>query len=192
MDNTELELLLRDAAPQPHLPTGLAAHRERILAGAKARRTRRVRVWTATAAAVAVLLGGGSAAMAGSGMETPWGWVADNVFSVPNAAQQCFAGFTIGVAGEEDSDAAREAREFLSGLDLATLDTAQMEGETRAALLNANDEQGGASPTVVSDAELKQRAVWRVASELVWEHLAAEGYDPNTVGFNMAAEGCDE
>lgn len=86
MDNTELDLLLRETAPQPPLPNGLAAHLERILAGARSRRTRRLRVWTASTAVAAVIFGGGSAAMAASGMETPWGWVADNVFSVTNGA----------------------------------------------------------------------------------------------------------
>lgn len=99
MDNTELELelelVLRETAPQPPLPTGLAGHRKRILAEAKPRRARRLRAWTAGVAASVLLLGRGSAAMAAGGMETPWGAVVDNVFSASNGAYICFAGFTV-------------------------------------------------------------------------------------------------
>ena len=70
-DNTELELLLREMAPQRPLPTGLAGHRERILDEAKPRRARRLRAWTVGVVASVLLLGGGSVAMAAGGMETP-------------------------------------------------------------------------------------------------------------------------
>ena len=104
MDNTELELLLRETAPQPPLPAGLAGHRERILAEAKPRRVRRLRAWTAGVAVSVLLFGGGSAAMAAGGMETPWGWAADNVFSVSNNAEICFAGFTVSFSDGVDED----------------------------------------------------------------------------------------
>lgn len=194
MDNTELELLLRETMPQPPLPTGLAGHRERILAEAKPRRTRRIRMWTASTAVAALLIGGGSAAMAGSGMETPWGWVADNVFSVSNGAELCFAGMTVGFVGvDEDSDIVREAREFVGSLDLETLDTSRMEAEIRESNLTAQDENGDVSPITMSDARVKQMAVWRMTSELMWAHLEAEGYEmePNTISFNAAMEGCN-
>lgn len=194
MDNTELDLLLRETAPQPPLPDGLAAHREKILAGAKMRRTRRVRMWTASTAVAAVILGGGSAAMAGSGMETPWGWVADNVFSVSNGAEICFAGYTVSFVGvDADSSIVQDARAFVGSLDLDTLDTTQMEAALREANLAAVDENGDRKPIAQNDAELKQMAVWRVASEMMWKHLASKGYetDPNGIGFNMATDGCD-
>lgn len=193
MDNTELELMLRETAPQPPLPAGLAGHRERILADARPRRARRLRAWTAGVAASVLLFGGGSAAMAAGGMETPWGWVADNVFSVANDAELCFAGFTVSFADgvDEDSAIARETRAFVGALDLETLDTVQMEAENRESYLTAQDENGDVNPITMSDAQAKQMAVWRVASNLMWEHLEAKGYDPNLVGFGMTTEGCD-
>ena len=57
MDNAELELMLRETAPQPPLPAGLAGHRERILAEARPRRARRLRAWTAGVAVSALFFG---------------------------------------------------------------------------------------------------------------------------------------
>ncbi|MGY1552420.1 hypothetical protein ACW5CM_11620 [Microbacterium sp. A588] len=140
----------------------------------------------------AVILGGGSAAMAASGMETPWGWVADNVFSVSNGAETCVAGFTVSFSEgvDEDSDIARETRAFVGSLDLQTLDTAQMEAVVRESKPTAQNESGDPIPISMSDAEVKQFAVWRVSSELMWEHLEAMGYDAHLVGFNMANDEC--
>ena len=131
--------------------------------------------------------------MAAGGMETPWGWAADNVFSVSNGAEHCFAGFAVSFSDgvDEDSAIARETRAFVGALDLETLDTAQMEAENRESYLTAQDENGDVDPITMSDAQAKQIAVWRVASTLTWEHLEAKGYDPDLVGFDMAAEGCD-
>lgn len=192
MDNAELELLLRNTAPQPLLPTGLAGHRERILAETMPRRAKRLRAWTAGVVAAGLLLGGGTAAMAAGGMETPWGWVADNVFSVSNGDEICFAGFTVSFSDgvNENSEIAQETHAFVGALDLETLDTAQMEAEIRESDLTAQDDNGDTVPISRSDAEVKQIAVWRVASNLTWEHLEAKGYDPNLVGFDMGAEGC--
>lgn len=87
----------------------------------------------------------------------------------------------------------QDARAFVGSLDLDTLDTTQMEAALREANLAAIDENGNPKPIAQGDAELKQMAVWRVASEMMWEHLESNGYDmdPNTIGFDMATGGCD-
>lgn len=191
LDDSELDLLLRGAAPQPSVPPGLAGHRDRILAGAKARRTHRLWMWSVGAAAAVVALGGGSAAMAGGGMETPWGWVADNVFSASNGVEDCYAGFTIsGIGVDDDSPIVLEAKAYVSSLDLDALDTTQMEADIRESDLAATDENGDPTPDVLQDAELKHMAVWRVASEMTWAHLESQGYEAELIGFDMANDEC--
>ncbi len=82
MDDDELDALIRDAAPRVTVPAGLASHRAQILAEARGRRGRRLRIWGASIVASVALVGGGAVAMEGGGNETPWGWIADNVFSI--------------------------------------------------------------------------------------------------------------
>ncbi|MDQ1122148.1 hypothetical protein QE412_000721 [Microbacterium trichothecenolyticum] len=82
MNDLDLDTRIRDAAPRLASVEGLSDHRARILREARARSGRRLRVWGASAAASVLLVGSGSVAMAGGGNETPWGWIADNVFSV--------------------------------------------------------------------------------------------------------------
>ena len=96
MNDTDLDFELRAAAPHVTNPVGLAGHRARILKEARARRGRRLRLWGASAAATVVLIGGGSVAMAGAGNETPWGWVADNVFAIEQTdGSACFQGLLV-------------------------------------------------------------------------------------------------
>lgn len=173
MDDSQMETRVREAAPQTTAPTGLAAHRSRILTDVRSRGRSRVGVWTGSLAAFALIVGGGSVAAASGGMETPWGWIGDNVFSFQQAdGSVCFQGLRIDLHGvPEDSDAAREAQAILGGLELATLDTAAAEIELR--------QQEGIEQ--ITEGTLQQLAVHKAAAEALFAELAARGYD-NTDG----------
>src|SRR6478736_726855 len=96
-------------------------------------------MWSASVAASVILIGGGTAAMAGAGMETPWGWVADNVWSTLNAdGSTCFQGWEIKRHGLADDDPiVRDAKDLIRGMDIATLDTTAIEAEVREDWANA-------------------------------------------------------
>lgn len=195
MNDTEFEALLRDSSPEVTTPVGLAASQERILREARQRRGRRVRVWGASLGVSVLLVGGGSAAMAGAGMETPWGWVADNVFSFSNGAELCFAGMQVKFEGvSEDSDIVREARDFVATLDLDTLDTSQAEADRLEGNREATDSAGKSSPVEMSDATIRQLALSETVSKLMWDHLEAAGYpmDPSPISFYTRTQGCNE
>lgn len=179
MDESGFETLLQDAAPQPSAPVGLGAHRQRILSEAGARRSRRARAWVGGVAATALFLGGGSAAMAASGYDTPWGWVADNVFSIPQAdGKICFQGLQVMFEGiPEDSDMVRDARKIVNGIDLAKVDTSAYEAQVRKDNAEATTEDGKPAPITMSDAELKQVAIHRYVADTLFAELEALGYD---------------
>jgi hypothetical protein len=169
MDDTQMETLVRKAAPQTTTPVGLAAHRSRILADARRRGRGRAGVWAGGLAAFALIVGGGSVAAASGGMETPWGWVADNVFSFEQAdGSVCFQGMKLALGDvPEDSEAAREARAIVGGIDLATLDIAAAETWVR-------DQEG---IETVSEGTIHQLAVHKAASDVLFAELAARGLD---------------
>lgn len=179
MDDSELDARLRAAAPLLSTPSGLADHRARILRDARARRARRLRVWGASAAASILLVGGGTVAMAAGGHETPWGWVADNVFSIPRTdGTACFQGFQVNWHGlAEDDPIVVDAKAIVSGIDLEALDTTAAEAELQVVYAEATGNDGLPSPIVVSDAELKQHAVSRLVSEALWEGLEERGHE---------------
>lgn len=58
-------------------------------------------------------------AVAGSGLQTPWGWTADNVYQIPGPdGQTCFSGLLVkpdGVA--DDAPVLIAARDIVAGLD---------------------------------------------------------------------------
>lgn len=124
MNDLDFENRIRAAAPQVSQPLGLAEHSSRILEGARSRK-RNLRIWAAGAAASVVIVGGGTVAVAGNGLQTPWGWTADNVYQFPGPnGQTCYSGLKVqpdGVA--DDAAAVVAAREFVAGLDLSILDT---------------------------------------------------------------------
>ena len=195
MNDAELETLLRESAPEATPPQGFAAHQERILRDARNRRGRRVRVWAASLGVSVLLVGGGSAAMAGAGMETPWGWVADNVFSFSNGAEMCFAGMQVQFEGvAEDSDIVREARDFVGTIDVETLDTGRAMDELIEGNRTATDGDGNLSPVEMSDATIRQLALSETISKLMWDHLEAAGYpmDPSPISFSTRTQGCNE
>lgn len=175
----DLENLIRDAAPHPASMNGLAAHRTRILNEARARRGRRLRIWGASAAATVVLVGGGSVAMAGAGNETPWGWVADNVFSIERTdGSACFQGLLVKWDGlAEDDPIVVDAKAIVSGIDLEALDTSEKEAELLADFAKATDSDGNVSPITMSDNELKQYAITQIVSETLWEGLEERGHE---------------
>lgn len=195
MNDVELETLLRESAPEVSTPAGFAAHQERILRDARIRTGRRLRRWGASLGISVLLIGGGSAAMAGAGMETPWGWVADNVFSFSNSAEMCFAGMQVKFEGvSENSDIVREARDFVGTIDVATLDTSRALAELIAENRTATDGGGQLSPIEMSDATLRQMAISRTISTMLWAHLEDAGYpmDPSPISFYTRTQGCNE
>lgn len=179
MDDSELDARLRAAAPLLATPSGLADHRARILRDARARRTRRLRVWGASAAASILLVGGGTVAMAAGGHETPWGWVADNVFSIPRTdGTACFQGIQVNWHGlAEDDPIVVDAKAIVSGIDLEALDTTEAEAELRVEYAQATDMNGDPSPITVSDDQLTQAAVHDLVADALWEGLEERGHE---------------
>ncbi|MGG7466191.1 hypothetical protein [Plantibacter sp. YIM 135347] len=178
MDDEELGMHLREAAPQVSVPVGLGTHRARILAEARMRRGRRFRVWGATAALSALLVGGGSVAMAGSDRSTPWGWVADNVSVVDRAnGSACFQGFQVRWSGlAEDDPMVVDARAIVSSIDVEALDTSQVEARMRAERAQELQENPNLVVEELSDAAIKRSAVHSLVADLLWDGLEARGH----------------
>lgn len=168
MNDTELDAILRRAAPPVSAPVDLSAHRERILAEGGLRRRRRVASWSAAGIVTALVFGGGTAALAGYGIQTPWGWMADNALQISGAnGSTCFQGMRIEFDGvSEDSAIVRDAREILRTLDIDSLDTTDDE-----AYLRKTD-----VAHTKSDAAWKQEAAFRAVAERLDAELEARGY----------------
>lgn len=183
MDDSQLETMVREAAPRVTTPVGLDAHRTRILAEARKRGRVHARAWLGGLAAFALVAGGGSVAMASNGMETPWGWIADNVFSIPQAdGSTCFQGMRVTLEGSsEDSEVMREARAIISEIDLASLDTAAAEAWVREESGSKHDTEG----------TTRQLAIAKAASEVLFEQLAKRGYGGIDVGLFSTITPCD-
>jgi len=186
----DLDSELRAAAPRSSGARRLAFHRERILAEARGRRRRIVRLWGASVAASVILVGGGTAAMAGAGMETPWGWIADNVLTTINGdGTTCFQGWEITRHGlAEDDPIVRDAQEVLRGIDLTTLDTAAMEEVVREDYANATGPDGKLSPINASDSVVKRDAINRIVAQTVFDGLLARGH-VMSVGHEISISG---
>lgn len=179
MHDTDMDIRLRDAAPHLASPNGLADHRARILSEARARRGRRLRLWGASAAASIVLIGGGSVAMAGAGNETPWGWIADNVFSIERSnGTACFQGIVVKWDGlQEDDPIVVDAKTIVSGMDLESLDTTAKEAALRIEYAEATNGDGEPSPIVVSADQLTQDAVFQMVADELWAGLEERGHE---------------
>lgn len=176
MDDDEIGVRIRAAGPKVAAPRGLAAHRSQILAEARGRRGRRFRLWAASSVASVVLVGGGTVAMAGGGNETPWGWVADNVFSIGQpGGTACFQGMVVKWEGLADDDPlVQDAKAIVSGIDLAALDTTAKEEEIRDGLARSEPVQhmdGEVKRIEMSDAEIKQQAITQLVAEQLWAGL---------------------
>lgn len=176
MNELDLETRLRAAAPQISSPLGLADHATRILQEARVRRGRRLRIWSVGVAAATVIVGGGTVAVAGNGMQTPWGWTADNVYQFPGPnGETCFAGLLVepyGVA--DDAPVVTAARDFVSGLDLYALDTS----EATAKLVAENDrpfDDGTPGVYHLTPEEIAQSAMHTTVWNLLHDELENRG-----------------
>ena len=179
MYDTDLESRLQESAPRVTSPVGLGEHRARILREARTKTRRRLRVWGATAAASVILIGGGSVAMAGSGNETPWGWVADNVFAIDRAdGSACFQGILVKWEGLSENDPlVVDAKAIVAGIDLDTLDTSAVEEELRVDYADATGLDGQPLPVEVSPAQLKQDAIRKIVASELFSILEERGYE---------------
>lgn len=134
MNDDELETRLRDAAPNVAVPAGLAERRADLFRRARTRRGR-PRVGITGAILSLVLVGGGTIAVAGGDHMTPWGWMADNSFTIEQpAGENCFVGIRVTWDGvREDDPMVQEAKSILNSIDLENLDIADALAEGRAA-----------------------------------------------------------
>ena len=176
MNDLDLETRIRAAAPQVSQPLGLAEHSTRILEGARRRRQRSLRVWAAGAAASAVLVGAGTVAVAGNGLQTPWGWTADNVYQFPGPnGQTCYSGLRVEPDGvPDDAPEVVAAREFVAGLDLNTLETSAARARAEA----ENDKPfGDGTPGVLHNSPelIEQFAVHGTVADLLSAEMENRG-----------------
>ncbi|SIT86961.1 hypothetical protein [Microbacterium sp. RU33B] len=180
MEDAEFDRVLEVGIPMTAIPSTLSSHRDRILAEARARRSRRLRVWTAGVVASVLVVGGGSVAVAGGGNETPWGWVADNVFSIGRTdGSACFQGFLVKWDGvSEDDPMVQDAKAIVGGIDLTTLDTGAVEAELEADMGSTVDGDGRPQePVVLSEDELRQFALSQLVGDILFAELLARGHE---------------
>lgn len=189
MNDTDLDARLSQATPVASPPLDLAAHRRRIVAEARARRSHRVRLGVASAVTSLALIGGGSMAMAGNGGQTPWGWVADNVFSIDRPdGSFCFQGMRVVLHGvSPDSDLARDARDIVTSIDTETLDTTEAEAKIRAGNASALGLDGEPAPIYETDAQVKLSAIHAMVADALWDGLAERGHSM-TAGAEVSLE----
>ncbi|MBD8042618.1 hypothetical protein H9638_02210 [Arthrobacter sp. Sa2BUA2] len=176
MNDLDLEARIRAAAPHVSQPLGLAEHSTRILEGARRRRQRSLRIWAAGAAASAVLAAGGTVAVAGNGLQTPWGWTADSVYQFPGPyGQTCYSGLRVEPDGvPDDAPEVAAAREFVAGLDLNTLDTSAARARAEA----ENDQPfGDGTPGVLHNSPelIEQFAMHGTVAALLFAEMENRG-----------------
>lgn len=187
MDDTTLDQRLRNSAPNPTPPLGLSEHSARILDEARSRRkTRTRRVWLGSAAAF-LIFGGGTAALAGNDLVTPWGWTADSAYiHESTSGTTCYMGILIKHEGvSENSDVVKAAKDIIGGLDPASMDTTEMEKFLSQEYANADN-----GPHVATRDELKQQAVFRQVADTVWANLEKQGFDAQKIGVYSTSESC--
>lgn len=114
-------------------------------------------------------------ANAGNGNETPWGWVADNVFSIEReSAPMCFQGMRVMLDGvAEDSEMAQDARQIVGDMHLEQVDTSAAEAEVR----RQNAEESGDTFEEMSDGQIKQDALHQIVADRLFAELEARGHD---------------
>lgn len=188
MDDGQFDVMLRGSAPTARSRDELAVDSDRIISEARAGRRRRLKSWVAGFGLSAVLIGGGSAALAGGGMETPWGWIADNVSTIPQEnGEICFQGMRITFTGvEQDAPIVADAREILSGIDVDALDTTQTEED-----LVWEASRSKNNPNPLNPDELKQSAIGTMVADIVFDELAARGYDLNPSPISVETQTTD-
>jgi hypothetical protein len=175
----DLDTRIRAAAPDiPDVP-GLADHRARILQEARGRRGRRLRIWAASTVASILLIGGGSMAVAGTGNETPWGWIADNVFSIGRPdGSACFQGIRVMWEGlAADDPIVLDARAIVADIDLEALDTTAVEAQILADHVAAMNDPNEPAPREMSPDEVKQSAISSIVAERLFAGLLERGHE---------------
>ena len=194
MNDFDLETRIRAAAPHVSSPLGLAEHSTRILQEAGARRGRRLHKWAVGVAASVVIVGGGTVAVAGNGLNTPWGWTADNVHQFPGPnGQTCFTGLQVKPDGvTDDAPVVIAAREILAGLDLDALDTSKWTVEL---VSEHGRPYSDGTPGVVhhTPEEIAQDAMRRTAADLLFAELKDRGLlsdEKDSVMLFSMAQGC--
>ena len=185
MNDGQLDVMLRGSAPATRAQDALALNSNDILREARTSRRQRFRLWAAGVGLSVAIVGGGSAALAGAGMETPWGWIADNIFIIPQQdGSVCFQGMRIDFRDvDPDSAIVVDAREILSGIDVASLDTTQTE---RDLIWEATRSKNNPDP--LSPDELKQSAIGTMVAQILFAELAARGHDVNPSPIVMHTE----
>lgn len=185
MNDNELETRLRSAAPTVAIPTDLAERRVAVLGRARKRR-RRARVGLTSAIVSLALVGGGTVALAGGEHMTPWGWMADNSFTIERpAGGDCFVGIRVQWDGvPEDDPMVQDAKSILNSIDLKSLDIADAQTEARTANSTAPE------ISKQTEDELRMHAMVTVASNMTFDELIARGYEMR-VGreVSISAEG---
>jgi hypothetical protein len=195
MNEVQFTQALRDSAPVVSAPETLGSHSERIIAEGRTRRSRRARSWIGAVVVMGVLAGGTSVAVAGDGRETPWGWVAENVFSIEQPdAEVCFQGTRVmfeGVAA--DSPIVEDARDIARSIDIDQVNLAPIEGAIRREHAAAKDLNGKPAPMVESRSQVKQAAVHKYIFETVMDELEARGYPTSSSPISIASQtmGCN-
>jgi len=172
MNDDELETRLRDAAPNVAVPADLAERRADLFRRARTRRGR-ARVGITGAILSLVLVGGGTIAVAGGDHMTPWGWMADNSFTIERpAGGNCFVGIRVTWDGvREDDSMVQDAKSILNSIDLENLDIAHSLAEGRA----GNDTAPEISRQ--TEDELRMQAMVTVAARMTFDELIARGHE---------------
>ncbi|MFP5291171.1 MAG: hypothetical protein ACLGH5_09390 [Actinomycetes bacterium] len=192
MDDRMLTRLLDASAP----PTAESAERDAavqaLVADRVPSRTGRSRALTVTAITSAIVLGGATAAAAGTGLLTHLGWWAENsTVQETRDGTLCTQGFRVSATPERVTDpAALEiARDALVTVDLDSLDLTETLRELEGELANTEYVEGG-EPWTPTTAFTDQFALFTALNEHIRDAVADAGYDPDSVSLDGAAE-CD-
>lgn len=190
MDDRMLTRMLDASAPH----TTESEERDAALKGllAKRSRTRNARALTATAITGVLVLGGATAAAAGSDLLTHLGWWAEaSTVQETRDGTACTQGFRISATPERVTDpAALEiARETLMAIDVESLDLSETLRELEPELASADYVEGG-EPWKPTPAFTDHFALFIAVNEQVRAAVAAAGFDPDSVSLDGAAE-CD-
>ncbi|WP_345801687.1 hypothetical protein AAIB33_00890 [Microbacterium sp. AZCO] len=159
-------------------------HVDRILAeAAPLRRRRRAVRWSAAITVTALLLGGGSAAMAGYGVQTPWGWLADTLsYTEREDGSLCYQGLRIETDGTVPDDAPEvlDAQEILHSIDVNDLDPAEVDAAVADLRVQLDGMRTIDTDQLVtegwSEADWRLNAVFDIVSKRLYAELENHGY----------------
>ncbi|MFF7291651.1 hypothetical protein ACFY9N_03875 [Microbacterium sp. NPDC008134] len=171
MDDDEFDARIRDAAPVVAVPANLAERRADLFSRTR-KRQGRARVGLASLIVSAVLIGGGTIAVAGGDHMTPWGWMADNSFTIERpAGENCFVGIRVKWDGvSEDDPMVQDAKSILNSIDLASLDISDALAEARSSNTTVPE------ISRQTDDEMRMQAMVTVAARMTFDELIARGH----------------